>query len=702
MEIERFGRTIQKAKEVETVLKLLLSDLNGNRKRAIRLSAISIIAILLLPVFAPAVDAKTTRGGRTVTVPEVVRINPDNTLNWTTLLNVGNNTDHDLLDYNLTWKPFFQNNTDLKGTTIHTLFSPMLFSINLTNESVSTGSLFRLAPEQIMDGISEVWFRIPVVEIPANASIRTRVYRILTATAFNMTFSNFGNISTSQPGLMQLVYDLTVDPGQSNSSGVFFDVPQNAWEGYKRWLNISVPRSNNTFYYNWTFIKACLGMFPNEWYLTIFDILAPFADGMKLAFTTSDFGNDQQYHSWIWCGGHSYFLPIDLDTSFVATTGVSNGISGIGTSERARAFTENNVFYFNASIPIDQTTINTSKRYFNVLIPLFQNQTIFNQTLLVYVYFYSSIDDSISWHKSYSIHHTMNSTYDFFKASIDLDAHNNSYIDHIRILIQITGNALAPDSNYFKLWGVQKTVNRTTVGYTDLYWVGWNFTSPWTWDIHWKMLERQYFIPFGYYGLDSWYWNITNGPIMTIPINQPTTPTAILDSIQQFEMYLQRRNETDPYTWETVGNWIFKTVWGLVDWGYHTFGKFAADTIEWMWYHFPFLKDFFNAYFAVFEFFKGIGIWLWNVINLIFDALEWFSYWAVRIIYSLSLAIVYMVNIFGVISINSALLNVTKTGNGKDFVRAFSAGWKFILAIIGLLLSLAIMAISIVSAVVPF
>jgi hypothetical protein len=61
-----------------------------------------------------------------------------------------------------------------------------------------------------------------------------------------------------------------------------------------------------------------------------------------------------------------------------------------------------------------------------------------------------------------------------------------------------------------------------------------------------------------------------------------------------------------------------------------------------------------------------------------------------------------MVNIFGVISINSALLNVTKTGNGKDFVRAFSAGWKFILAIIGLLLSLAIMAISIVSAVVPF
>jgi predicted signal transduction protein with EAL and GGDEF domain len=99
---------------------------------------------------------------------------------------------------------------------------------------------------------------------------------------------------------------------------------------------------------------------------------------------------------------------------------------------------------------------------------------------------------------------------------------------------------------------------------------------------------------------------------------------------------------------------------------------------------------------------KAIGQWVWHTIQMVFDALEWFTYWAVREIYAFSMAIVYIVNVFGVISINSALLAVVRTGNGKDFVKAFRAGWKFVFAIISLLLSLAIMAISIVGAVVPF
>jgi hypothetical protein len=99
---------------------------------------------------------------------------------------------------------------------------------------------------------------------------------------------------------------------------------------------------------------------------------------------------------------------------------------------------------------------------------------------------------------------------------------------------------------------------------------------------------------------------------------------------------------------------------------------------------------------------KGIANFIKDVIEFVVDALEWFSYWGVRAIYSVSICIVYMVNVFGVISINSALLNLSKSGSGKDFIRAFQMGWKFILAIITLLFSMALMAISIVSAVVPF
>ena len=653
------------------------------------------------------VEAKHPRSGETVSVASPIVIEPDDSIKWTTTCNLANGTDHSLLDYNLSWQPFFANNSDLQGITVHTLFSPMLFELNATNESISTASLFKLAPEQIMDGLSEVWFRLPVTDIPVNASIRTRIYRVLTATEFGMVFTGFGLITPTNPLLMSLVYDLTIDPKISNVTTS--TSPPQAWEHYLRWQNVSVPGTNNTFYYNWTFLKACLGMFPNEWYLTVFDILAPYADGMKLAISTSDFGSDGKYNSWMWIAGFSYGYHIDLDTSFVATYGVSNGISGIGTSERTRAWSVGNLFHMNSSIPIGQT-ITVSQHYFNVIVPMFLNESyfatggwgMFPTDVIEWVYFYTTPTDVTHFHWELLDFHITNSTYDFIAESVDLAAHAGTYIDHIRLVFEALGpnaGVSSPNSTLVKFWGTQNSVNMTRAGFTDIYWRGYEAPT-----YYWKMKERQYFIPFGYYGVDSWRWNMTNYSLQTVPINQPSTPKLIVEAIQQYEIWLVRENETGAI--EKIGNFIWNTLWGLLDWTYGTFGKFMAGTIKWAYNHIPGLKEFTQWYTHlmsdVFVFFKGIGIWLWDIINFVFDALEWFTYWAVRIIYSLSIAIVYMVNVFGVLSMNSALFSVIKTGNGKDFVKAFKAGWKVVLAIITLLLSLAIMAISIVGAVVPF
>jgi len=292
--------------------------------------------------------------------------------------------------------------------------------------------------------------------------------------------------------------------------------------------------------------------------------------------------------------------------------------------------------------------------------------------------------------------------------STDLAAHDGVFIDHIRFDINMLGwgNAMEHPANAtaVKLWGTQKAKNWSfssyggvfnSVGFTDLYWEGYIGTYP-TWLTSKTMYEKQWFVPFGYFGLDSWYNTMTNQTIVVIPVYTPSTPEGILEKMQNFEAYLTNGNKTE--------HGILKSIADFVSWLWMQVLKHWVDFVDWVC-SLPVIRDLINlilgALGAVFKFFYGIGVWLWDAVTFLFDALEWFSYWAVRLVYSFSIVIVYIINVFGVISINSALFAVVRTGNGKDFVKAFRAGWKFVFAVISLLLSLAIMAVSIVAAVVP-
>jgi hypothetical protein len=587
----------------------------------------------------------------------------------------------------------------------------MQFTLNATHQEISTGSFFRLTPDTIMDGASEVWFRLPVLNIPTNATIVVRVARVAEPTNFNLSFATLAMPVFNDVSKLQTVSEITLNPNDVNLSTDYYLYP-NTWINYKRWLNVSAPSDNGTYYYNFTYVKNCFGLFPNEWYFIEFDVLAYYADDMKLCFSPSDFGDDGRYNSWIWLNGTSYYFPVDLDTAFVCTYGVSNGITGIGTRIDHRAGTSGNKFHINASIPIGQTINATANHWFNFVVPMFINTSIIGKMRLwLFVDFYSSYDDSVCFHHQYYAligYGTNNWDFDTSYVKIinstDLTAHDGVFIDHIRFDINMLGwgNAYEHPANAtaVKLWGTQKAKNCSSssyggvfnsVGFTDLYWEGHIGTYP-TWLTSKTMYEKQWFVPFGYFGLDSWYNTMTNQTIVVIPVYTPSTPEGIVEKIQNFEAYLKKGDSIVRAVFDSIAGfviWLGKKIldlWvDLVDWGLGLFG--LPPLSEWEGIIFPF--------------FYGIALWLWDVITFVFDALEWFSYWAVRLVYSFSIMIVYIVNVFGVISINSALFAVVRTGNGKDFVKAFQAGWKFVFAIISLLLSLSIMAISIVAAVVP-
>ena len=388
------------------------------RSKSIFILVLSAMFILIIPSFSPLVEAARPGGSRVVQQAQTIVVEPDASANWTSLLNIANGSDYAKLDYNLTWQPFFANNTDLEGIVVHNLFAPVLFEPNVTNQSMSVACVFKLAPEQIMDGISEVWFRLPVTEIPYNSTIRARAYRLLYTSGFNISYTGFGAFTTP-PNIqaLQKVYDMTLNPNEP-SVLTGFDRPD-SWVDYTRHLNVSVPGTNNTFYYNWTFLKACFGMFPNEWYLVMFDISSPNVQGMKVCWTTSDFGSDGRYNSWVWVNGTSFYVQTDLDMSFVATYGVSNGITGIGTKRNYLPDPVNpNLFVIDASIPIGQTVVNTSHRFFNVLVPFMANISLpisDGNYLIVNIMFYKTVAETPAsaigpWLTTFHI----NSTYSYY------------------------------------------------------------------------------------------------------------------------------------------------------------------------------------------------------------------------------------------------------------------------------------------------
>ena len=669
-----------------------------DRKTLVKVMALSLVVITILPIFSTTVSAMPlSRSGELVEVSNTVIVQPDPNVNWTVNLNVANTTDYDLTDYNLTWIPFFDNNTDINGILVHSMFAPLIFTLNATNQTVSIGSFFRLTPETLMDGASEVWFRLPLLGIPDNASIRMRVGRIASSVNFNVSLTGFQTPVFDEPQYVSKVYDLTLDPNALNysPSADGYGLP-NSWIDYKRWQNVSV---RGLFDYNFTYVKACFPLFPNEWYFVETDVYVPYNANMTLAITQSDMGNDGRRNGWLWMNGTSVYIPADLDMPFVATYGVANGITGIGarTSYSPGGFSVGRRFHMNASIGIHEIINTAHVTYFEVLVPFMRNSSLAASTPIEFmVTLYSSDDDSVPFHSDRTTGFDIyESTYGFLLMDTSIIGHNGVYLDHIRLDIRLHNY----DTNEVKLWGTQDGDVWTGYGgFTDVY---WNGTSNLGFRYDYIMGEKQWFIPYGYYGLSNTRWDMTNYSIITIPMVTPKDPLEVREMIEQFDAWLTAKTEDGK---DSTSHDIFETMKGFWDWLVKETTEFMVGVVYW------FLTDTIvgDVIFAVvglanivIDFFAGVGHWLYDIITMVIDALEWFSFWFVRIIYSFSMAIVYMVNIFGVISIQSALFSASRTGKGTDFVRSFKIGWRFIFAIISLLLSLAIMAISIVSAVVP-
>jgi len=665
--------------------------------RTFKLMAFALIALLIINIFAPAVQAYdleggNSRSGKVVNVDEEVSILPGDGFNYTDLMNIANTSEEWKNNYNQTIKPFMDDNPDVSGIMVYPYYAPILLKSNFTNRDISVAEFIRLEPSTIIDGVSEFWVRLPVFNLTDDVAITLRIYRVLDPVNFNATMTGVGD-TTFATDQLQAVYNYTYDKNADRTLTKNDPIPY----GYEEMViqhSVDYDFFNNQ-YWNSTWVKVMSALFPNENYYLQFDLVYP--DGEKageiqLAVSQEDFCADDRYNAWLYVNGTNDFMQFDFDMSMIMVYGISNGITGLGVGTDDYDIAGPGTVYYNLNTSIPFRT-EIDKTYFEMVIPILYDETLeagdTNITFTISLYSSSDDSDLMDTITSYKV---INSTYSFLIYDWNIASHDEEYLDHARI------NFRCPIlyAQTFKLWAYQYSGENATSnpGFTDSYvsFVNGN-------DVAYYIYDRAYFIPYGYFGQSNTYWNATSFSLIVVPIETPSSPNEIAEAIHRYQAYIQ---DEDGNSEELTVQSIFELLAKALEFAVRKFIDavitmysfvishvidfiFGEGTSAWLW-----------------DTILAIGAWIWDIIQIAIDAFEWLAYWTVRTIYSLTIVIVYMINIFGVISINSALLAYTKTGHVRDFTKAFRSGWNLVWGIISLLISALIMAVSIIGAVVPF
>lgn len=641
---------------------------------AVKIYALIALTIILLPIFSPLVSAG--RGGQMQTVEFEQYIGPDPRHNWTDTINMANATDVNAYNsYNATWVPFFENNTDIAGVLVTPPFTPIIAERDtpIGYYNWTTMHKFQLQAETVMDGASEAWFRLPMNNISTDAQITTRLWRLIVSDV-NVSSITGSVVAFDEPDNVVLIYNITTDHSdpylnlETTYGGVYDQL---------RWQNVTV---NANYTLNMTYSKVCAPMYSGEWYYLGFTITDGSADNASLLLTNSDMFEDEYLGTLVHWDGSDDFYVADLDFSVVFTKGLSNGITG--TPQIIDPGADYTHIMIRSIYEYSHTIV--AGDYLSLIMPIVKaNDSLVPFNVSMYVELWDSNRDWIYTGATSVIE--LQSTREFVvldnEALLTCVGQTVSYIN-------MTIYAAKQHTDDFRLY-LQASNSEAS---TDILLRNWNLPG----NDNWTRVYYGGFNVFSHMYINQSYWNQTNYSVIVIPIEEADTPESRYEDYQDWQIYI--KDESGTTAFEYLLDTIYAVILEPIVRALWTLAGMAFDF--WFWFMDNTVGRFLDS--PWWGTIKGIGQFIWDIVRFLVDALEWFSYWGVRIIYAFSIALVYMVNVFAVVSINTGLLALTKSGNGKDLLRAFNAGWRFIFAIITLMLSLMVLAISIVAAVVPF
>lgn len=364
-----------------------------------------IVFMSLLVIFNPIVASAQ----QTETIEGIIFIDPLNK-NFTQRINIVNISDSKYSNFNLSIKPFIENNTETNGRVIAPLLFPYIVDVNTTSKNISLGHFVRFDSSQIMNGISKMWLRLPLTNLTNNAAFNIRIYKSwISRSSFNVNFTDSGPIF-NQPGAIKLIYNYSDN----------FSATGQIW--YNNTINQTVNTLNSNYGLQWLKINAPI--LPGERYFIYYNF-TNLTGNNHILFSPCDVLSDQEYNAWIKYNATEYYLDADLDLSIIAITGLGSGIGGVKNSETLAG---NDLYIYIYNRTIDKVLTSTNNTFLNYLLPIYSS--IGNNVL--HRAFLMANNTEIA--KTNLISETVNGT-NFLIGSQNLSTSLPAYVSHIMLKI---------------------------------------------------------------------------------------------------------------------------------------------------------------------------------------------------------------------------------------------------------------------------
>jgi len=445
---------------------------------------------------------------------------------------------------------------------------------------------------------------------------------------------------------------------------------------------LRVNYSEPEIYYNFSYLKLWAPLHPDEWYILHFNIDDPNRDQVRLLFSPCDFGDDQVYNTWFDHGdseGDHTFVQVDLDTSIMALTGMPNGISGMNLTKIDFDTPSNNVYVSHRRTYPEEPTIQASW-YASMVLPIVNTSDSDPANVL----FTIKVKSDGSWHTLVTDQTAeIDGTLDQIVEASSLSAYAGEDLQEIQWILKC-------DHEYHRIYLSSSDNPIVDEGRapTEIY-----ETS----ETPSNLRETVWFNLFGYFSIGDVSYVLSKYEIVVLDMEEPVGEANITLALQEYWASVH----SPPDLWDIItipfrgfGYTLDFMLWWakdvLIDMTVRAIQLVLGTIFQW-------LKDL-----GILDFLYGIGVFIWQIVEFLIDAIEWFGYWGVKVINILIVGTIYVVGVLTVTTLSSGAHKGLKHRSLEIFVETLEAGWEKIWSIIILIISLILFAVSIVSAIVPF
>lgn len=315
------------------------------------ISLFCIVMMLLLPInsYVRAEVVEQTR---------VLYIAPSDVVNYTSVLNIVNETNNQYTNYERLVLPFIDN-TSISGGYSGSFLPPSKFQLedaknsNINNHLI-LASFVEFQRKNLLSGASVSWWRCPYFYnsstiISNNWALNLSIYHVDLPRQVNISWelatgtNNYPPVPTDSAHPSLIFQREYINCGQTQNDkqwniSTSFTIPANdTLVNSDLPLNLNVSSGDyNPYKYNvsldfsFAWFNVTAPIYPNETYMVVWDIIdVDTNDAGSCWITATDIGDNGYGRSLIsWNSQDIYEMPIDLDTSVIFQYGLGAGVSG--------------------------------------------------------------------------------------------------------------------------------------------------------------------------------------------------------------------------------------------------------------------------------------------------------------------------------------------------------------------------------------